>query len=643
MEAERTIEAVFPCDHRPRRRATVYCIILSILAAVLMYWELGADALLSDEALYALVVQNIKTTGQWLYVTPFAGTTYHQKPPLYFWLTASTCNALGGQEFAYRAWSAASGVGAVVLTCILGAILFTPELGGLAGLLLLLNRSFLMLHGARSGTFDALLTFLILAGVVAYACSIRRGLRWRDCIIVGACAGLASLTKPLAGLPLVGFLAIHSTLLARQSHLRLRLFGPLVALLALLIVAGPWYIAQWLKFDTFVPEMFGQNLVQRIARGLSDKQVRDWKFYLEQISKSSILFLLAIPAVVYTLIATCWRQNRSQHALLLLVGAGWIVLFSLSASKAVHYIYPVFPLLAIMIADGVWQGAGAIGRRIVAEKNRPRVAFVAATTLIAAFAFQYSRILYRTIPADRSPHVPWEMQKMLTPALESKAARVIFCGFPEQPQQWILTMNARECYYLQEMRRSAVSVTDVPALLSLLDRRQPTLLVLSRQIELQPLLSDESLRHRTDQRFVFPHQAYVVLGVDLDSLLNTAAQVESEGVNAFRLTVKPSLMANGRISARLRISGTAPQAVRYLFVLMDSATGGHKTLDDQTTISREGIVEVSSLIQRALWNGAESHTISLRLFFQDSSTVATVESAHLTLLPAISLETHPRR
>ena len=53
-----------------------------------------ADALTGDEAQYALVVQNIKRSGDWVYVSPYPPTPYLQKPPLYFWLTASTYDAL---------------------------------------------------------------------------------------------------------------------------------------------------------------------------------------------------------------------------------------------------------------------------------------------------------------------------------------------------------------------------------------------------------------------------------------------------------------------------------------------------------------------------------------------------------------------
>src|SRR4051794_37990701 len=196
--------------HRPGRTAA-YCVVLAALAGVLMFWELGADALTADEAQYALVVQNIKRSHEWLYVTPYPPAPYFQKPPLYFWLTAATYDRLGGpNELAYRAWSATTGVGTVVLTCVLGAMLLTPEVGALAALLVMTNRSFLLVHGARSGTFDALVTFFVTAGVVIYWAAARGRRGWIGWVGVGLCAGLASLTKPFVGIPLVVLLAIHA-------------------------------------------------------------------------------------------------------------------------------------------------------------------------------------------------------------------------------------------------------------------------------------------------------------------------------------------------------------------------------------------------------------------------------------------------
>src|SRR5687767_10394469 len=160
---------------RQRTRVAAYCFILAVLASVLMFWELGADALTGDESQYALVVQNIKRSGDWVYVSPYPPTPYLQKPPLYFWLTAATYDLFdpaaagnGANETAYRVWSAAFGVACVALTCALAASMLSPEVGLLAGLLLATNRQFLLIHGARAGAFDTALTFFVLACVALY-------------------------------------------------------------------------------------------------------------------------------------------------------------------------------------------------------------------------------------------------------------------------------------------------------------------------------------------------------------------------------------------------------------------------------------------------------------------------------------------
>jgi 4-amino-4-deoxy-L-arabinose transferase-like glycosyltransferase len=641
---------------RPRLRTAVYCLVLALFAAILAFWELGADSLTGDEAQYALVVQNIKQSGNWIYLTPYPPTPYLQKPPLYFWLTALSYDLLGRDEFAYRAWSAATGVGAVVLTCILGGLLFTPEIGGWAGLLLLMNRSFLLVHGARSGTFDALLTFLVLAGVVAYWLGARRGLRWRTWIAIGALAGLASLTKPFAGVPMVAFLALHAILADRSSPRRIRLAGPALALVVLAAVAGPWYLAQAVKYDSFASEMFGRNLIERVVHGVDDKHVEDWKFYIEQISKSSLPFLLSCAAAVYGIVAWATRFQTRQHALLVLLGTGWVLLFSLSASKAVHYVYPAFPFITVTIVSGL-----ALLARIIARRypNRPAITGGFVAMILAGFAFQYARTMYYAIPADRSPYVPWEMYKALAPAIGAREVRVIFYGFPDHQIDWRTQMQlgARDCYYLKQMLVGAAAIRDPAELGDVLRAESPTLLILSRQADVHALRENLGLAQRTDARFAYSHQGYLVFGVDLRRVLELVARPGQQGVHVrvmddstaglFRLSLAPTVVAPGRITASVRLAeGSSSALVRYVFVLQ-LPDGGQKKLDDRTARPQRGLLEVSATVEQQMWRGTGPHEVTLTLHSADPPNAepvrSTLEDVRLTLLPYIPPEPHPRR
>jgi 4-amino-4-deoxy-L-arabinose transferase-like glycosyltransferase len=654
---------------RRRRRAwrtVAYCVLSAALAGLLMFWELGADALTADEAQYALVAQNIKRSGEWLYVSPYPPAPYFQKPPLYFWLTALTYDWLGGpNEFAYRAWSAAAGIGAVVLTCMLGAMLLTPEVGALAGLLLLTNRSFVMVHGARSGTFDALVTCLLTAGVVLYWAAGRGKRGWVGWIGVGVCAGLASLTKPFVGVPLVALLAVHVLLVDRDGgSLKRRLFRVLLGIVVLVAVAGPWYAAQANKHPAFAGEMFGKNLVERVTRGVDDKQVERWYFYPELITKSSPPFALAIPAVAFA--CGVWVAGgaawRSRYALLTLAGGGWVLVFSLSTSKAIHYAYPAFPALAVSIAAGVIVAGQAVGKRLSATPDR-RTRLAVATGVIAGacFAFQYARTLFLAIPADRSAYVPWEMARALAPALRAGDARVILAGFPDRQTEWRshLGLRARDCYYLEQLRArpSTVWVRDARELAQTLEQHAPALVFVSSHAEGGRLLDELTRQQRADARFVSSHQGYHVIGIDLGALLapvtrpaetNRFIQLEPAATpGVFRLTVSPPVIGGLDVSVRVRINDRpAGSAVRYAFTL--ETADGRRTVEDQVvTSSEDKTLELAATMEQPLLAGPGPFHLTLTLRDVSSGLLApvrsTAEMARVRFLPDLPIERHPRR
>jgi 4-amino-4-deoxy-L-arabinose transferase-like glycosyltransferase len=654
---------------RRRRRAgrtVVYCLVSAALASVLMFWELGADALTADEAQYALVVQNIKRSGEWLYVSPYPPAPYFQKPPLYFWLTALTYDRLGGpDELAYRAWSAAAGVGAVVLTCVLGAMLLTPEIGALAALLLLTNKAFLLVHGARSGTFDALVTFLITAGVVIYWAAGRGRRGWIGWIGVGVCAGLASLTKPFVGVPLVVLLAIHSLFVERGGATPGRRgVGILLGILSLVAVAAPWYEAQRHKYPAFAGEMFGKNLVERVTQGVDDKQLESWYFYPELITKSSLPFALAIPAVafafgVWVAGGTAWR---SRYALLTLIGGGWVLLFSLSASKAIHYVYPTFPALAVMIAAGAVVLARKIGERwTLTPAGRTRAAVATAILVTACVAFQYGRILYLAIPADRSAYVPWEMYRALSPAIRAGDARVIIAGFPQMQTEWrsALGLRARDCYYLEQLRAlpSTMWLRDATELSRVLQGRIPALVIVSARADARGMLDELTRQQRVDERFVYTHEGYTAVGTDLARLLDVVARPgetkpiaqidQAASPGTFRLTITPPVQGGIDVSVRLRLENApAGSAVRYTYML--ETAEGRKTIEDQIAASSaDGTLEVAAEMEQQLFVGPNPFHLTLTLRDGGSALLApvrsTVDTARVRFLPQIPVERHPRR
>jgi 4-amino-4-deoxy-L-arabinose transferase-like glycosyltransferase len=93
--------------------------ILLALSAPVLFVKLGMPFLDPDEGLYATIVQEMVSRGDW--VMPHAnGLPYLEKPPLYFWLTSLTFGLFGASEWATRLWSALAALGTVILICWIG-------------------------------------------------------------------------------------------------------------------------------------------------------------------------------------------------------------------------------------------------------------------------------------------------------------------------------------------------------------------------------------------------------------------------------------------------------------------------------------------------------------------------------------------
>ena len=144
----------------PRGRLVVYALVLTILAGVCCFYRLSEGTLFGDEAAFACTTERMRVTGD--YVIPFITDKPHlNATPLYNWLTLALAPWSDGTPLWYRFWSAAFGVGCVLMTFALGTFLFRAEVGLLAGLFLVFNRDFLFCHGIRFGGMDAMVAFFV--------------------------------------------------------------------------------------------------------------------------------------------------------------------------------------------------------------------------------------------------------------------------------------------------------------------------------------------------------------------------------------------------------------------------------------------------------------------------------------------------
>lgn len=368
LRDRRRVSAAPQLFSSPRARTWVL-----VAAIAVVFVRLGAtDLLAPDEPRYALVAEEIRSWEQgWrgLVLLHLHGDPYTQKPPLFFWLAALAGAPGGGvDEVAARLPSALAGVATIAATMALGARMFGPGTGTLAGLLLLTTVDWI--YRARTVQLDTLLALFETLAILAFwrvESGRRRDAppRRREIAGLHAALGLAVLTKGPVGFA-VPLLAIAGYLAWER---RLRDLATLCPPWALGLSIGPglaWITAAVaLAPSGFFDAAIVDNLFGRAVEGTA--HARPFWYYLEKFPADLLPWLLLLPLTI----ATACRALRDPEdgrawRFLLAWIATTLLLFSAISGKRVRYLLPIEPAFALLFATTLVRRLGARGTRGVA-------------------------------------------------------------------------------------------------------------------------------------------------------------------------------------------------------------------------------------------------------------------------------------
>lgn len=328
----------------------------ALLALTLPFWDLGAPLIEVDDARYARVPAEMLAAGDWT-VPRLNGMHYIEKPPLWYWLAASSYRALGVSEAAARLPLALLSLLGALGAWWLGAWLYAPAVGRLAGAAT--ASALLWAFLSHNMTLDMPVS-VFLFGTVAFA--LRAMLRPEDgrwaAPAAWACAGLAFLSKGLISVLfpaawVVGLCLLRPELRAGAAALA-RPDGPLLA--AALVL--PWLLSiQRAKPDFFsvffVEQHFQRFLTPKYNRGAG------WWFYLAVLPAG--LLPWTVPAVGGFLRGLKRPLGDVRDFALVCWILGVAFFFSVSHSKLATYVLPVVPFCAVLAAkyleDGLSDGS----------------------------------------------------------------------------------------------------------------------------------------------------------------------------------------------------------------------------------------------------------------------------------------------
>lgn len=318
-----------------------------------------------DEARFAQASKQMIETGDFVDIR-FQDQARHKKPVGIYWLQAAaakTGEGLGVPQARTRIWlyripSLLGAIGAVLLTYWAALAFVGRGAALLAGLMM--ATSFLLNMEARLATTDAVLLVTILAAQGALARAYLKGFGlylddthpWRLPAIFWTALAAGLLIKGPLILLFVALTAIPLVIIDRSARFLLRL-RPLAGLGWMLLLVLPWFVAIVARSGT---AFFSASIEGDFLSKVGTAQESHWGppgYYF------ALFWLTFFPASMLAPMATAavWRERFEPETRFLIAWLvpSWLVL-ELVMTKLPHYVLPLYPAIAILIAGAIERG-----------------------------------------------------------------------------------------------------------------------------------------------------------------------------------------------------------------------------------------------------------------------------------------------
>jgi 4-amino-4-deoxy-L-arabinose transferase-like glycosyltransferase len=350
-------------------RAIVVLLAVSLLAFLPGFFSIPPVD--QDEARFAQATKQMVESGDYVDIR-FQDQVRYKKPVGIYWLQAGVVKAattLGlphalSTIWLYRIPSLVGAVGAVLLTYWAALALVSRRAALLAGLMMA-TCALLGVERLLAKT-DATLLMTVVAAMGAMArvylpqernrCDA--GVAWRIAAVFWTVLAAGVLLKGPLILMVVGLAALALAVVDRSARWLLRL-KPLPGALWFAVLVVPWFAAILGRAGgEFVADSVGQDLLGKLIGG-QETHGAPPGYYL-------VLFWLTFwPGAMLAQLSapSVWgaRHEPAIKFLLAWLVPSWLVL-ELVVTKLPHYVLPLYPAIAILVA-------GAIDRRTLSHKR----------------------------------------------------------------------------------------------------------------------------------------------------------------------------------------------------------------------------------------------------------------------------------
>ena len=316
-------------------------IILLAIASVFYLTNLGSKPLEDyDEATYASVLKSSFERNDFLSFKYF-GANWFEKPPLYFWLAATSAKIFGFNEFALRFPSAIFGILTILLIYLITLELSRKDRPSaiFAGIILVLMPFFTA--ATRNMRMDTPVTACILGALYFYLAGLYKQ---KYLIGIGISISLGILFKSIIGFLAVPIILIFSITTKNWGWLKNKFFwlGNLIGF----ALAAPWHIYESIKFGkVFWQDYLGYHVLERFNENILGSKITVG-YYLYSLWNLSQPI---IPLILTCIILLFFSLKNRRYLTVVLTNIIFIfILFSASKTKLVTYYTPLYPFVAVM-------------------------------------------------------------------------------------------------------------------------------------------------------------------------------------------------------------------------------------------------------------------------------------------------------
>ena len=342
-----------------KKRELLVKILLFILCAILFTYHLGsALPIIESEKFYFQSVKEMFARHDW--ITPYyQGRFRFQKPILFYWLVSLSYLVFGISNFGVRFPSALFGILTVIFTFNIGRTLFDRKTGLLAAGLLATFAIFFMY--SRYASPDMTLTFFITYSIYLFlkgSKNVKEGKKFFALFFI--VLGLATMNKGYVGfaLPLI---IVCTFIISTKKWKLFKAMNLPAGMLIILAIGLPWYFVMYkLHGAKYLNHIFVRETIMRIfyapgnETGLAFLRIyfKRFFYYIPILIGWFAPHSLFLPTAIIDAFKSknTYSREKDSYKLILSFFFGIFVFFTLISVKEYHYMLPIAPASALIVA-----------------------------------------------------------------------------------------------------------------------------------------------------------------------------------------------------------------------------------------------------------------------------------------------------